>query len=154
MDTLTKARGAPGAEDIPLNDFLPPESPTDMAVQTLRQFEPPPAPDFAPLWARRAFVLTSTAILTVATPVLAGRVVDAIIDGANEGRVVWLAALIAAIAIADAGLGIVSRWLSANIGEGLIFDLRTAVFDHVQRMPIAFFSRTRTGAPTASTPST
>ncbi|MCK1513352.1 glucans biosynthesis glucosyltransferase MdoH [Bradyrhizobium sp. 190] len=66
MDTVAKARGTTGAADIPLNDFLPPESPTDMAVQALRRFEPPPAPNFAPLWVRRAFVLTGTAILTAA----------------------------------------------------------------------------------------
>ena len=54
--------------------------------------------------------------------------------------------LIAVIAVAEAGLGLLTRWLSARIGEGLILDLRTAVFDHVQRMPIAFFTRTRTGA--------
>lgn len=87
-----------------------------------------------------------TAVLAVATPVIAGRVVDAIVDGADYGLVGGLALLIAGIAIAEAGLGIVARWLSARIGEGLIFDLRTAVFDHVQRMPIAFFTRTRTGA--------
>ncbi|GAA3131764.1 ABC transporter ATP-binding protein [Planomonospora alba] len=87
-----------------------------------------------------------TAVLTVATPVLAGRAVDAIVRGAPLDVVVRLAALIAAIALAEAGLGLVARWLSASIGEGLILDLRTAVFDHVQRMPIAFFTRTRTGA--------
>ena len=54
--------------------------------------------------------------------------------------------LIAVIAIAEAGRALVTRWLSATIGEGLILDLRTAVFDHVQRMPVAFFTRTRTGA--------
>ena len=86
------------------------------------------------------------AILTVATPILAGRVVDAIVDGESESLVVGLAVLIAGIAIAEAALGLLSRWLSARIGEGLILDLRTAVFDHVQTMPIAFFTRTRTGA--------
>src|SRR5699024_4940332 len=45
-----------------------------------------------------------------------------------------------------AGLSLVQRWLSATIGEGLILDLRTSVFDHVQRLPVAFFNRTRTGA--------
>ena len=54
--------------------------------------------------------------------------------------------LIAVIAVAEAGVGLLSRWLSARIGEGLILDLRQAVFDHVQKMPIAFFTRTRTGA--------
>jgi ATP-binding cassette, subfamily B, bacterial len=87
-----------------------------------------------------------TAILTVATPILAGRVVDAIVKGESESLVIGLAFLIAAIAIAEAALGLISRWLSAGIGEGLILDLRTAVFDHVQTMPIAFFTRTRTGA--------
>jgi len=92
------------------------------------------------------FLSVVTAILAVATPVLAGRVVNAIVEGAEQGVVVRLAVLIAFIAIAEAGLGLLSRWLSATIGEGLILDLRTAVFNHVQRMPIAFFTRTRTGA--------
>ncbi|NYV78488.1 ABC transporter ATP-binding protein, partial [Streptomyces sp. UH6] len=88
----------------------------------------------------------ATALLAVAAPVLAGRVVDAIVSGGDEGRVVRLALLIALIAVVEAGLGILSRRLSATLGEGLILDLRTAVFDHVQRMPVAFFTRTRTGA--------
>ncbi|MBQ0851920.1 ABC transporter ATP-binding protein [Streptomyces sp. BH-SS-21] len=94
------------------------------------------------------FVVLSvaTALLAVATPVLAGRVVDAIVAGGDEGTVVRLALLIAVIALAEAALGLVSRWFSATLGEGLIVDLRTAVFDHVQRMPVAFFTRTRTGA--------
>jgi ATP-binding cassette subfamily B protein len=86
------------------------------------------------------------AVLAVATPVLAGRVVDAIVAGSNSSVVVTLALVIAAISIAEAGLGLVHRWLSARVGEALILDLRRAVFDHVQRMPIAFFTRTRTGA--------
>jgi ATP-binding cassette subfamily B protein len=95
-----------------------------------------------------AFMLLSiaTAVLAVATPVLAGRIVDTIVEGGAASVVIGLAVLIAVIALAEAGLGILTRWLSARIGEGLILDLRTAVFDHVQRMPIAFFTRTRTGA--------
>lgn len=94
------------------------------------------------------FVVLSvaTALLAVATPVLAGRVVDAIVADGDETTVVRLALLIAVIALAEAALGLVSRWFSATLGEGLIVDLRTAVFDHVQRMPVAFFTRTRTGA--------
>ncbi|MEU9734612.1 ABC transporter ATP-binding protein [Streptomyces sp. NPDC048002] len=87
-----------------------------------------------------------TALLAVATPVLAGEVVDAIVSGGDEDRVVRLALLIALIAVLEAALGILARRLSATLGEGLILDLRTAVFDHVQRMPVAFFTRTRTGA--------
>jgi ABC-type multidrug transport system fused ATPase/permease subunit len=94
------------------------------------------------------FLLLSvvTAVLAVATPVLAGWVVDAIVARSSLRLVVVLAVLIAVIALAEAVLGLVARWLSARIGEGLILDLRTAVFDHVQRMPVAFFMRTRTGA--------
>jgi ATP-binding cassette subfamily B protein len=84
--------------------------------------------------------------LAVATPVLAGRVVDAIVGGGPVGVVVGLALAIAVIAIAESGLGVVQRWLSATLGEGLILDLRAAVFDHVQRQPVAFFTRTKTGA--------
>ncbi|MGW6206163.1 ABC transporter ATP-binding protein [Streptomyces sp. NPDC055089] len=94
------------------------------------------------------FLLLSVvmALLAVATPVLAGRVVDAIVQGKESGTVIRLALLIAVIAVAEAGLGLLTRLLSATLGEGLILDLRTAVFDHVQRMPVAFFTRTRTGA--------
>jgi ABC-type multidrug transport system fused ATPase/permease subunit len=94
------------------------------------------------------FVVLSvvSAALAVATPVLAGRVVDAIVGGEAVRTVTLLSLVIAAVALADAAIGLATRWLSARIGEGLILDLRTAVFDHVQRMPIAFFTRTRTGA--------
>jgi ATP-binding cassette subfamily B protein len=87
-----------------------------------------------------------TALLGVVTPILAGDVVRAISAGDAVSVVVWLAVAIAAVAVVDAGLSILNRWLSSLIGEGLILDLRTAVYDHVQRMPIAFFTRTRTGA--------
>ncbi|MFD4481349.1 ABC transporter ATP-binding protein [Streptomyces sp. NPDC058471] len=94
------------------------------------------------------FVLLSivTALLAVATPVLAGSVVDVIVKDGDSSLVVRYALLIAVIAVAEASFGLLGRWLSANLGEGLILDLRTAVFDHVQRMPVAFFTRTRTGA--------
>ncbi|MFI2433199.1 ABC transporter ATP-binding protein [Streptomyces sp. NPDC018693] len=87
-----------------------------------------------------------TALFAVATPVLAGRVVDTIVTHGDDGTVVGLAVLIAVIAVLEAALGILARRLSATLGEELILDLRTAVFDHVQRMPVAFFTRTRTGA--------
>jgi len=87
-----------------------------------------------------------TAALAVATPVLAGRVVNAIVGGDAVDVVVKLAALIALVALLEAALGLLTRWLSASIGEDLILHLRTTVFDHVQKMPIAFFTRTRTGA--------
>jgi ATP-binding cassette subfamily B protein len=94
------------------------------------------------------FVILSTigAVLTVATPVLAGQVVDAIVKDGDVRTVVMLSVLIAGLAVLDAVGGIASRRQSAEIGEGLILDLRQAVFDHVQQMPLAFFTRTRTGA--------
>lgn len=86
------------------------------------------------------------ATLAVATPILAGRVVTAIVDSSSVKVVLGLALAIAVIGIVEAANNIVSRLWSARIGEGLIFDLRRAVFDHVQTMPVAFFMRTRTGA--------
>ena len=77
---------------------------------------------------------------------LAGRAVDAIVGGDSVGTVVALALLIAAVAVVDAGFGLLERLQSSRLGEGLILDLRRRVFEHVQRMPIAFFTRTRTGA--------
>ncbi|HZQ79131.1 MAG TPA: ABC transporter ATP-binding protein [Acidimicrobiia bacterium] len=95
-----------------------------------------------------AFLVLSviSATLAVASPVLAGWVVDAIIKHGSEGRVLALAGAIAGVAVLDAVVGIAERWQSARIGEGLILDLRRTVFAHVQRMPVAFFTRTRTGA--------
>ncbi|GAA5117762.1 ABC transporter ATP-binding protein [Pseudonocardia adelaidensis] len=91
-----------------------------------------------------------SATVGVLTPVLAGRVVDAIVGGGAvsvaAATVVGLAAGIAALAIVEAVVGLVSRWFSSRIGESVIVDLRRAVFEHVQRMPVAFFTRTRTGA--------
>ncbi len=100
---------------------------------------------------RRALVAflglsTTGAVFGVATPVLAGRAVDSIVSGDSAGSVIGLAAVIALLAVAGAGLGLGERVQSSRIGEGLILDLRRAVFDHVQSMPVAFFTRTRTGA--------
>ncbi len=94
------------------------------------------------------FIVVSVvaAVLAVATPVLAGRVIDAIVAGGPFSAIAALAGLIALVALAEAGVSILSRWLSSSLGEQVIYDLRTAVFDHVQRMPVAFFTRTRTGA--------
>jgi len=90
--------------------------------------------------------LVFVSLLSVAQPLLVPRLVD---DGITQGnaRVVTTTALaMGMLALVDAGLGLVSRWYSARIGEGLIFDLRTEVYDHVQRQSIAFFTRAQTGA--------
>jgi ABC-type multidrug transport system fused ATPase/permease subunit len=99
-----------------------------------------------------AFLLLTVvgAGIGVATPVLAGRVVNAIVAGgqasAAAATVIGLAGGIAALAVLEALVGLASRWFSSRIGEGLIADLRKIVYGHVQRMPVAFFTRTRTGA--------
>ncbi len=84
--------------------------------------------------------------LVVVPPLLVQRLVDHGIGGHDATLVVWLAVGMAAAAIADAVLGFGSGWLSSLIGEGLIYDLRTKVFAHVQRQSLAFFTRTQTGA--------
>jgi ATP-binding cassette subfamily B protein len=87
------------------------------------------------------------ALIGVATPILAGKVVNEIAGRHGSGAVIVKIALaIGALAVLDSALSLGQRWYSARIGEGLIFDLRTKVFDHVQRMPVAFFTRTQTGA--------
>jgi ATP-binding cassette subfamily B protein len=84
----------------------------------------------------------------VATPLLAGHVVNAITGGGHGAAalVIKLAIAIAVLAVIDAFLSLAQRWYSARIGEGIILDLRTRVYDHVQRMPLQFFTRTQTGA--------
>ncbi|WP_041832103.1 ABC transporter ATP-binding protein [Actinoplanes sp. N902-109] len=84
----------------------------------------------------------------VATPVLAGHVVNEITASAPDAAatIIKLALAIAGLAVVDALLSLAQRWYSARIGEGIILDLRTRVFDHVQRMPLQFFTRTQTGA--------
>ncbi|MDQ6851119.1 MAG: ABC transporter ATP-binding protein/permease [Actinomycetota bacterium] len=91
-------------------------------------------------------LIVGDALIGVATPVLAGRVVNAITAHRAVHVVIWIAVVIAVLAVVDAALSFAQRWYSARIGEGLIFDMRTAVFGHVQRMPLAFFTRTQTGA--------
>jgi ATP-binding cassette subfamily B protein len=88
------------------------------------------------------------AAIGVATPVLAGRVINTITRGGPDaaGAVIRIALLIGALAIVDALLSLAQRWYSARIGEGSIYRLRTQVYDHVQRMPLQFFTRTQTGA--------
>jgi len=86
------------------------------------------------------------ALLVVATPLLLKRLIDEGVIPGNSGLVTSLAVAVAAIALFDALFNMIGRWYSAKIGEGLIFDLRSAVFDHVQTQSIAFFTRTQTGA--------
>ncbi|OZM71313.1 ABC transporter [Amycolatopsis antarctica] len=86
------------------------------------------------------------AALSVANPLLLRAIIDDGIIPADLAVVGWLAAAAAGVALLSSGLTLVERMLSARLGEGLIYDLRGEVFDHVQRMPVAFFVRTQTGA--------
>jgi ATP-binding cassette subfamily B protein len=86
------------------------------------------------------------AMIVIANPLLMKAIIDDGIVPKRADVVLWLAGAIGVLAILDAGLGLVQRWFSARIGEGLIYNLRTEVFDHVQRMPVAFFMRAQTGA--------
>jgi len=86
------------------------------------------------------------ALISAAGPLVYKAIID---EGIIKGRstfVVAMAGLVALLAIVSAVNGVAQRWFSARIGEGLVFDLRTQVFDHVQTMPIGFFTRARTGA--------
>jgi ATP-binding cassette, subfamily B, bacterial len=80
------------------------------------------------------------------TPLVYREIIDVGIADERAGLVIALGVLLAGLALVGAVVSLVQRWFSARIGEGLIFDLRTEVFDHVQRQPVAFFTRTQTGS--------
>src|SRR3984885_14549324 len=86
------------------------------------------------------------ACITVVNPLLLRELIDSGIVTKDEAVVVVVGVTVAAVAVFDAFLGVVNRWYSSRIGEGLIYDLRTQVFDHVQRQPLAFFTRAQTGS--------
>ncbi len=94
------------------------------------------------------FVIAVIAAAGVAVlpPLLFRALLDDAVPNKNTELVLALAIGAVALAIASAGLGLLQRWYSARIGEGLIYDLRVALFDHVQRLPVSFFTRTQTGA--------
>ncbi|MDQ1249837.1 MAG: ATP-binding cassette, subfamily bacterial [Actinomycetota bacterium] len=91
-------------------------------------------------------LLVIDAGLTVALPLLFRRIIDDGITPGNTAVVTTTAMIAGVVVVIDAGLGLVSRWYSARIGEGLIYDLRTEVFTHVQTQSVAFFTRAQTGA--------
>ncbi|MEY4633376.1 MAG: hypothetical protein RLZ18_748 [Actinomycetota bacterium] len=93
--------------------------------------------------------IVAAAMLGLAPPLLFRSILDKAIPNKDGGLITTLAIVLVVAALGDAALAITQRWLSASIGEGLIFDLRVALFDKVQQMPIAFFTRTQTGALTS-----
>lgn len=94
------------------------------------------------------FLLTVVieALLVVSTPLLLRELIDKGVIPKDSGLVTKLALAVGLLAIVDAVINIFGRWYSARIGEGLIYDLRSQVFAHIQRQSIAFFTRTQTGA--------
>ena len=90
-------------------------------------------------------ILLAAAVALVA-PFTFRAIIDDAIPAGDRGRIWVLASLAVGAAVFDAVMAITQRWFSARIGEGLIYDLRVALFDKVQRMPVAFFTRTQTGA--------
>src|SRR6056297_943182 len=91
----------------------------------------------------------AAALLALVPPFVVRGIIDNAIPDEDRGQIVLLASIAVAAALADAGLAIVQRWASARVGEGLIYDLRRSLFAKVQRMPIAFFTRTPTGSITS-----
>jgi len=87
-----------------------------------------------------------SAVIAVAVPLLLQTIIDRGILKGNQEVVLWVAGAVAGLAILGAGLSVATRWFSARIGEGLIYDLRTEVYEHVQRQPLAFFTRAQTGS--------
>jgi ATP-binding cassette subfamily B protein len=86
------------------------------------------------------------AFLVVATPLLLRQLIDDGVIPKNGELITRLAFIVGLLAVADAIMSIIGRWFSARIGEGLIYDLRSQVFQHVQKQSIAFFTRTQTGS--------
>ncbi len=86
------------------------------------------------------------ALAFLVPPILFGRIIDDAIPAGDRWQLNVLAGIIVAAAFCEAGLSFIERWWSARIGEGLIYDLRVSLYDHVQRMPVAFFTHVQTGS--------
>jgi ATP-binding cassette subfamily B protein len=86
------------------------------------------------------------AILIVSTPLMLRKLIDDGVIPGDGGLVTKLALIVGALAVLDAAVNIVGRWFSARVGEGLIYNLRSQLFSHVQQQSVAFFTRTQTGA--------
>ncbi len=91
-------------------------------------------------------VIVIDAVIGTVNPLIYRDIINKGILGHDTALIVGLALLVGGLALADAGLSLAQRYVSARVGEGLIFDMRSKVFSHVQRMPLAFFTRTQTGA--------
>lgn len=111
-------------------------------ARRILRYAKPYTRDIVPFLALVAFA----AVLGIVNPLLFKAIIDDGIVPQNMSLVVWLAVAVAGVALLEAAASLLQRWYSARLGEGLIYDLRSEVFDHVQRMPVAFFVRAQTGA--------
>ncbi|MGI8305720.1 ABC transporter ATP-binding protein [Saccharopolyspora hattusasensis] len=111
-------------------------------ARRILRYAKPYTRDIVPFLALVAFA----AVLGIVNPLLFKAIIDDGIVPQNMSVVVWLAVAVAGVALLEAAASLLQRWYSARLGEGLIYDLRSEVFDHVQRMPVAFFVRAQTGA--------
>jgi ATP-binding cassette subfamily B protein len=91
-------------------------------------------------------VIVASALISLAPPLLFRQIVDDAIGHHDRGQLHLLVGLVVLAALAEAGLDLLDRYTSARIGEGVIYNLRVSLFDHVSSMPIAFFTRTQTGS--------
>ena len=111
-------------------------------ARRIARYARPYARDIVPF----LLLVAASAVIGIVTPLLFKAIIDNGIVPRNLTVVVWLAGAVALVAVLEAVLSLAQRWYSAKLGEGLIYDLRAEVFDHVQRMPIAFFVRAQTGS--------
>jgi ATP-binding cassette subfamily B protein len=91
-------------------------------------------------------LIVTDAVIGVVNPLIFRDIINNGILHHNHGLIITLALVAGGLAVSEAGLSIAERWVSAKVGEGLIFDMRSQVFSHIQKMPISFFTRTQTGA--------
>jgi ATP-binding cassette, subfamily B, bacterial len=121
---------------------LPPRKLAKGTVRRIAHFAAP----YKRMLAAFLVLIVIDAVVGAVNPLIYAAIIDRGIVAHDKGLVVQLAFLLGGLAVFDAGLSLAMRYYSARIGEGLIFDMRSKVFRHVQRMPVAFFTRTQTGA--------
>ena len=138
MQSMASAHGAMGHDPAGVEG-------RHVARQTIRRATSLARPYRAMLIGLVVVLLLGT-LASLVPPLLFRSIIDDAIPAADRGRVNVLAGIIVGAAFAEAGLSFIERWWSSRIGEGLIYDLRVGLYDHVQRMPMAFFTHVQTGS--------
>jgi ATP-binding cassette subfamily B protein len=104
------------------------------------------AAPYRPILAVFLVVVIADSVIGVANPLIYREIIDQGVLLHNLHLIILLASIVAGLAVLDGGLSLAQRFISAKVGEGLIYDMRERVFGHIQKMPLAFFTRTQTGA--------